>query len=134
MNWDEAHLMGDLEARTTHEFPIGAKVIFTNDYGVCFGVKTVTGHAERSGRPTYHYEPTDTPWFPTDEANLTLADEQDLLVDRMGVLPRALDIEGIGHARPVQTKEAFFQVKYGRPTTREELAALLDGDPFDGEN
>jgi hypothetical protein len=116
-----------------HKFPIGAKVIFTNEFGMCFGVKTVTGHDQRGGRPTYHYEPTDTPWFPTDEANLTLADTQDLIVDRSGVLPRALGFEESGHARPVTTREAFFQAKYGRPTTREELASLLDGDPFDGE-
>jgi hypothetical protein len=117
----------------THSFPVGAKVIFTNDYGVCFGVKTVTGHAERSGKPTYHYTPTDTPWFPTDEANLTLADAQDLIVDRVGVLSRALALGEDGHVRPVTSREAFFQAKYGRPTTKEELAALLDGDPFDGE-
>lgn len=115
-----------------HRYPIGAKVVFTNDYGVCFGVKTVTGHDERGGRPTYHYEPTDTPWFATDESNLTLADDQDLIVDRDGVSPRAIDL-GDGPLVVGRTARDFMQAKYGRPTTKEELAALLDGDPFDGE-
>ena len=63
---------------TKHKYKIGDKVIFVNDFGVCWGVKTITGLDERSGRPTYHYEPTDTPWFSTNEENLILASRSDL--------------------------------------------------------
>jgi predicted GH43/DUF377 family glycosyl hydrolase len=112
-----------------HQFPIGAKVIFTNDYGVCFGVKTITGHDERSGKPTYHYTPTDTPWFSTEEDNLKLADAEDLSVWKHGVSKRRIEIG----SEAMKTRDGWMQEKHGRPTTKEELAALLDGDPFDGE-
>lgn len=65
----------------THRFKIGDKVVFTNCYGVCWGVKTITALDERTNRPTYHYVPTDTPWFSTGEENLRKADKQDILMD-----------------------------------------------------
>lgn len=61
-----------------HQYKIGDKVVFTNDFGVCWGVKTIIELDERSGEPTYHYEGSDTPWFSVDEINFTLADEEDL--------------------------------------------------------
>lgn len=70
----------------THRYKVGDKVIFTNDFGVCWGVKTITALALRPTtrddagpqRPCYHYEGSDTPWFPTYERNLSLATEEDL--------------------------------------------------------
>lgn len=62
----------------THRFKVGDKVIFTNDFGVCWGVKTITALDERTGKPTYHYEPTETPWFSTNEIHLTPATAEDL--------------------------------------------------------
>lgn len=69
-----------------HKFKVGDKVIFTNDFGVCWGVKTITSLTYRPTtrddagprRPCYHYEGSDTPWFPVDERNLTLATKEDL--------------------------------------------------------
>lgn len=68
-----------------HKFKVGDKVIFTNDFGVCWGIKTITELALRPTtrddlgpqRPCYHYEGSDTPWFPTDEAHLKPASEED---------------------------------------------------------
>ena len=61
----------------SHRFKVGDQVIFTNDFGVCWGIKTITALDERCNKPTYHYEPTDTPWFSTDEYHLTLAEPED---------------------------------------------------------
>lgn len=107
----------------THKFAVGDKVIFTNEFGVCWGVKTIKslepGLSENDG-PRYHIEPTDTPWFSTSEKNLSLADHLDVkIAHNTGGLPF--------------TAEEYFQNKYGRPTTQEELDSLLDGDPFEGE-
>ena len=82
---------------TEHRFKIGDKVVFTNTFGVCWGVKTITALDERSGRPTYHYAPTETPWFSTDEEHLTLADHDDLVMDIWGF----------------DKKQSYFQEKYG---------------------
>lgn len=121
-----------------HQFPIGAKVIFTNDYGVCFGVKTITGHDTRTydlwGEPktipTYHYEGSDTPWYSVPEENFRLADADDLTITRLGTSSRALEL---GDGDTITTLWRYMQDKYGRPVTREERAALLDTDPFAGE-
>ena len=61
-----------------HKFKVDDKVIFTNDFGVCWGVKTITGLDERTNKPTYHFTPTDTPWFSTNEEHFTLATADDL--------------------------------------------------------
>lgn len=124
---------------STHKFKVGDRVIFTNDYGVCWGVKTITELCSRTfemwGREvtvlTYHYEGTDTPWYPVEEKNFQLADEEDLAVHEATVSSSALFP---GTAEDVaNTAWRFFQNKYGRPSTREERAALLDTDPFEGE-
>lgn len=72
-----------------HQFAVGDKVVYTNDFGVCWGVKVITSLEKRlttrdedgPWKPAYHYEGTDTPWFPVDEKNLKLADDYDLLAD-----------------------------------------------------
>ena len=38
-----------------YKFKIEDKVIFTNDFGVCWDVKTIIALDERFNRPTYHY-------------------------------------------------------------------------------
>lgn len=90
-----------------HKFTIGDKVVFTNEYGVCFGVKTIAAYAKHSydDIPRYHYEGTDTPWYATEQKYFTLATEEDLL-----------------HAGDQQ----YFQDNYGFPTTLEQLQALLE--------
>lgn len=62
-----------------HRFAVGDSVVYTNDFGVCWGVKTIIELDERSGEPTYHYAGSDTPWFSVSERNLAPADEEDLL-------------------------------------------------------
>jgi hypothetical protein len=92
----------------SHRYKVGDKVIFTNIFGVCWGVKTITSLEYRPTtrddngpqRPCYHYANSDTPWFPTDEETLRLADEEDLI----------MDLWGFGDL-------SFFQRKYGfKPT------------------
>lgn len=68
---------------TKHKYKVGDKVVFTNCFGVCWGVKTITALDEHNG-PTYHYTPTDTPWFSTNEEHLTLADEDDIKASLSG--------------------------------------------------
>jgi len=70
-----------------HKFKVGDRVIYTNDFGVCWGVKTITECTSRPWtredypqRPTYHYEGSDTPWFSVDENNFKLATEHDLMM------------------------------------------------------
>ena len=51
------------------------KVIYTNEYSVCFGEKTITRMANEretfGNEPRYFITPTDTPWFPFAESELT---------------------------------------------------------------
>lgn len=69
-----------------HKFKVGDKVIYVNDFGVCWGVKTITSLETRTydlwgepyTKPTYHYEGSDTPWYSVDETNLTKATQSDL--------------------------------------------------------
>lgn len=100
-----------------HKFKVGDKAVFTNEFGVCWGVKTIksleNGFNENDA-PRYHIEPTDTPWYPVSEKCLTLADNMDMLAHD-------------------NDQDWYFQLKYGRPTTLEERRSLLDTDPFDGE-
>ena len=81
-----------------HQFKVGDKVIFTNIFGVCWGVKTITALDERNG-PTYFYEPSDTPWFSVSERNLKPADEQDIRMMKNGL----------------EAAWSYFQDKYGFP-------------------
>lgn len=68
-----------------HAFKVGDRVIFTNDFGACWGVKTIirldTLKLSRSSHPVYYYTPTDTPWMYTHEYNLKLADADDAGLD-----------------------------------------------------
>jgi hypothetical protein len=86
-----------------HKFNINDKVIFTNDFGVCWGVKTIIELDERCGKPTYHYADSDTPWFSVYENNFVLADEEDL---------KRLDF---------RENWDYFQTKYGWKPTLEQL-------------
>jgi hypothetical protein len=60
-----------------HKFTVGTKVVYTNDFGICWGIKTITGHDTRGYRNTYHIENSDTPWYSIDERNFTKATLQD---------------------------------------------------------
>jgi hypothetical protein len=83
-----------------YKFKVGDKVIFTNDFGVCWGVKEIIALDERTNRPTYHYADSDTPWCSVCESNLVLADKEDLTVG---------------------DNWEFFQDKYGWKPTVEQL-------------
>lgn len=86
-----------------YKFGVGDKVIFTNDFGVCWGVKTISSLDERSGKPTYHYAESDTPWFSVSQDNFVLADDDDLLrVD-------------------YRSNWVYFQEKYGWKPTLDQL-------------
>ncbi len=61
-----------------HKYAVGDKVVFVNDFGVCWGVKTISALDERSDRPTYHYEGSDTPWFSSAEEHFRPATPEDL--------------------------------------------------------
>lgn len=108
----------DSKCDATHAFAVGDRAVFTNEYGVCFGVKTITSletrsydfHGQTVTKLCYHYEDTDTPWFPSEERFFKLATEEDLT------------------ATPAELHK-----KHGFPTTEEQRAALLDGDPWEGE-
>jgi len=65
-----------------HKHAVGDKVVFTNCFGVCWGVKTISALDERSGKPTYHYEGSDTPWFSSAEEHFIPATAEDLEATR----------------------------------------------------
>lgn len=98
-----------------YKFAPGEQVIYTNDYGVCWGLRTVKAlDVWEDGLPRYYIEPTDSPWCSVSEKNLVKADPEDLHVAwYMGA--------------------DFLQKKYGWPTPQADLDALLDGDPWEGE-
>ena len=58
-------------------FKIGQKVIYINDYGVCWGEKEVIGIDNSwyglDSSPRYYIEPTEAYWFPVNERNLRAA-------------------------------------------------------------
>lgn len=84
-------------AAPAYRYSVGDHVVFTNVFGVCWGVKTITALDERGG-PTYHYVPTDTPWFSVAERHLAPADDEDRIMDLW-----ASEAE----------RWAYFQDKYG---------------------
>lgn len=58
------------------KYKVGDRVIFINEYGVNWGEKTITGLEMNDVRgPTYYIEPTDTPWFATNEQHLHRPEE-----------------------------------------------------------
>ena len=61
------------------DFRVGDRVTFTNDYGVEFPGKTITGSERWDGKwegasvgLRYFFAPTDAPWFSVPARNLTL--------------------------------------------------------------
>ncbi len=107
---------------TPHKFNVGDKVVYINEFGVCWGIKTITtqertynshpDYAHLNGRPTYQYKGMDTPWCPVHEDRLQLANAE------------ALAHEG---------DDAWFQEHYGWVTPQHMLDSVLDNDPFAGE-
>jgi len=58
------------------KFQVGDAVTFTNEYGVVFPGKTVTGIEVWESQPDvyrYFFSPTDTPWYSTRESLLAKA-------------------------------------------------------------
>lgn len=72
---------------TKHKFKVGDFVVYTNDFGVCWGVKVISELDTRNydlwGDPhtvmTYHYVGTDTPWFSVNECHFVMATDEDLM-------------------------------------------------------
>ena len=75
-----------------HLFDVGDKVVYTNDFGMCWGVKTITAQCTRTYDlwgvpevlPTYHYEGSETPWFSVPQKNFTKATKEDLVAHDSG--------------------------------------------------
>ena len=108
----------------THRYAIGDKVIFTNDFGVCWGVRTITGLDSRSDRPTYYTTPTDAPWFSIDERNLTPATDTDIAVSESiakGQRVRQVDVGQVDVGQGDVGEWDYFQRKYGFKPTLEQL-------------
>lgn len=96
-----------------HKFAVGDKVVYTNDYGVCWGVKVITALDRGfNAAPTYLHEGIDTPWSPNYEKRYKLADGFDLLAAHYNDL-------------------GYLQEKHGWATTQDQRDELLDGDPFE---
>lgn len=93
-----------------YKFEVGQKVVYTNEFGVCFGVKIISALTEWAEGPAYHYEKSDAPWFPNAEERFAAATPEDL-----------------------KASLSVLQEKYGRPTIRAERESLLDTDPWEGE-
>lgn len=66
--------MGD--ALNPPKYKAGDRVIWTNDYGVCWGVRTIkeVDEPDKWGH-RYYITPTETPWMYVREANLTPSGE-----------------------------------------------------------
>lgn len=65
-----------------YKFAVGDKVIYVNDFGVVWGVKTIIELDERTRKPTYYYEGSETPWYSVNEENFLPATEDDLTASR----------------------------------------------------
>lgn len=92
VNWFKS-----LIPKKTHKYKVGDLVVFTNTFGVCWGIKKVVGLDSRCDSPTYYIEPTDSPWFSTDESHLSLATKEDLIMN----------------TKPLIERMTYFQNKYG---------------------
>lgn len=67
---------------TTTQFSVGDRVTYTNEFGVVFRGRTVTevvripddpeAYGTWAGQTRYYISPTDAPWFPVRERELTL--------------------------------------------------------------
>lgn len=98
----------------SHTHKVGDLCVFVNDFGTCFGVRVIVKNPEPD---RWDIRPTDTPWYPAHTHNLLPLYDEDLRVFL------SLTRDSLPH----------FEEKYGRPATLEERRALLDTDPFDGE-
>ena len=64
-----------------HLFKAGDRVVYTNSFGVCWGVKTLTSQEPpytEGHEPRYHYEGSDTPWYSVGQSSFKPADAEDL--------------------------------------------------------
>lgn len=91
--------------KTNHKFSVSDRVVFTNDFGVCWGIRTVLRLDERTGEPTYYTTPTDCPWYSVPERNFSPATPEDEEAQKL----------------PDAEMRAYFQERYGFKPTAEQL-------------
>ena len=94
-------------------FKIGTPVVYTNEYGVCFGVKVISSIIVKGDSVSYQYFGIEPSHITVDPARLRRASGEDLMAQLCG------------------NQEHFDQYQF--PATLAQRAALLDFDPFDGE-
>lgn len=106
------------EHNFSHKYNIGDKVIYTNEFGVCFGIKEIIQVTFKKKRDSdiyvekYVYKNQGSFWFSNDVKYFTTPTEEDLIKNKK------CDLQ-------------HFQNKYGFITPQESLNALLDNDPFE---
>ena len=60
-------------------------MVYTNCFGVCWGIRTIIGLDYRNG-PTYFYAGSDSPWFSVAEEHFQYPDKEDLAVQPTDLL------------------------------------------------
>ena len=59
-----------------YKYKVGDIVHICNDYGIYLGKHKIIELGERSGKPTYFYEGSDTPWFSVHESSISTDPEE----------------------------------------------------------
>lgn len=68
--------MDQQDSPAAPRYKLGDRVVWTNSYGVCWGIRTISevGEPDKFGH-RYYITPTDTPWMYVREANLAPSPE-----------------------------------------------------------
>lgn len=93
------------------KYNLGQQVIYTNEYGVCFGIKRVIYRVYDNGKCKYIYENSVTPWHPVEEERFTIPDDNDIFV-----------------GNNIGLNNGYFQKKYGFDATNIQKDSLLERD------
>lgn len=68
-----------------HKYSVGDRVVYVNDFGVVWGIKTIIELDERTNKPTYYYEGSETPWYSVNEENFVAPEPEDFNLDAAGL-------------------------------------------------
>lgn len=63
-----------------HAFSVGDKVVVTNTFGVCWGIRTIVKLGWLNG-PEYYLSGMEAHWASWPERQLTLPDTEDIIMD-----------------------------------------------------